>query len=92
MVILSSREEIRFFFLRSLNWRHTALAMSNQRANLLTLNTNNRSRMSEINNNNNNNNYKTGRKEMFYLTMHSTHFIYGYMALELQKNTSIAFT
>ena len=22
----------------------------------------------------------TGRKEMFYLTMHSTHFIYGYMA------------
>ena len=24
----------------------------------------------------------TGRKEMFYLTMHSTHFIYGYMTLE----------
>ena len=23
-----------------------------------------------------------GRKEMFYLTMHSTHFIYGYMASE----------
>ena len=23
-----------------------------------------------------------GRKEMFYLTTHSTHFIYGYMALE----------
>ena len=22
----------------------------------------------------------TGRKEMFYLTMHSTHFIYGYIA------------
>ena len=22
-----------------------------------------------------------GRKEMFYLTTHSTHFIYGYMAL-----------
>ena len=21
-----------------------------------------------------------GKKEMFYLTMHSTHFIYGYMA------------
>ena len=21
----------------------------------------------------------TGRKDMFYLTMHSTHFIYGYM-------------
>ena len=23
---------------------------------------------------------KEGRKEMFYLTTHSTHFIYGYMA------------
>ena len=23
---------------------------------------------------------KQGRKELFYLTMHSTHFIYGYMA------------
>ena len=23
-----------------------------------------------------------GRKEMFYLTTHSTHFIYGYMASE----------
>ena len=23
---------------------------------------------------------KEGRKEMFYLTIHSTHFIYGYMA------------
>ena len=23
---------------------------------------------------------QTGRKEMFYLTTHSTHFIYGYMA------------
>ena len=23
---------------------------------------------------------KYGRKEMFYLTTHSTHFIYGYMA------------
>ena len=23
---------------------------------------------------------QTGRKEIFYLTMHSTHFIYGYMA------------
>ena len=23
-----------------------------------------------------------GRKEMFYLTMHSTHFIYGYMVSE----------
>ena len=25
---------------------------------------------------------KEGRKEMFYLTTHSTHFIYGYMASE----------
>ena len=25
----------------------------------------------------------TGRKEMFYLTTHSTHFIYGYMASEI---------
>ena len=24
-----------------------------------------------------------GRKEMFYLMMHSTHFIYGYMASEI---------
>ena len=24
-----------------------------------------------------------GRKEMFYLTTHSTHFIYGYMATEI---------
>ena len=24
-----------------------------------------------------------GRKEMFYLTTHSTHFIYGYMALDI---------
>ena len=24
-----------------------------------------------------------GRKEMFYLTMHSTHFIYGYMASDI---------
>ena len=23
---------------------------------------------------------REGRKEIFYLTMHSTHFIYGYMA------------
>ena len=23
-----------------------------------------------------------GRKEMFYLTTHSTHYIYGYMALD----------
>ena len=26
---------------------------------------------------------KSGRKEMFYLTTHSTHFIYGYMALDI---------
>ena len=25
----------------------------------------------------------TGRKEMLYLTMHSTHFIYGYMASDI---------
>ena len=25
----------------------------------------------------------TGRKEMFYLTTHSTHFIYGYMAYDI---------
>ena len=24
-----------------------------------------------------------GRKKMFYLTMHSTHFIYGYMASDI---------
>ena len=27
------------------------------------------------------------RKEMFYLTMHSTHFIYGYMALDIWLRT-----
>ena len=26
--------------------------------------------------------FKEGRKEMFYLTTHSTHFIYGYLASE----------
>ena len=26
---------------------------------------------------------KEGRKEMFYLMMHSTHFIYGYMASDI---------
>ena len=26
---------------------------------------------------------KKGRKEMFYLTIHSTHFIYGYMASDI---------
>ena len=26
---------------------------------------------------------KEGRKEMFYLTMYSTHFIYGYMASDI---------
>ena len=25
----------------------------------------------------------TGRKEMFYLTTHSVHFIYGYMASDI---------
>ena len=28
-----------------------------------------------------------GRKEMFYLTMHSTHFIYGYMASDVWLRT-----
>ena len=27
--------------------------------------------------------YSEGRKEMFYLTTHSTHFIYGYMASDI---------
>ena len=27
---------------------------------------------------------KEGKKEMFYLTTHSTHFIYGYMASDTQ--------
>ena len=32
-----------------------------------------------------------GRKEMFYLTTHSTHFIYGYMASDIwQRTTRIA--
>ena len=26
---------------------------------------------------------QSGRKEMFYLTTHSTHFIYGYMASDI---------
>ena len=26
---------------------------------------------------------RKGRKEMFYLTTHSTHFIYGYMASDI---------
>ena len=30
-----------------------------------------------------NHNDMNGRKEMFYLTMHSTHFIYGYMASDI---------
>ena len=29
--------------------------------------------------------YKTGRKGMFYLTTHSTHFIYGYIASGVQN-------
>ena len=31
--------------------------------------------------------YKEGRKEMFYLTTHSTHFIYGYMASDIWLRT-----
>ena len=27
--------------------------------------------------------HKEGRKEIFYLTTHSTHFIYGYMASDI---------
>ena len=35
--------------------------------------------------------WKEGRKEMFYLTTHSTHFIYGYMASDIwQRTTQIA--
>ena len=30
-----------------------------------------------------------GRKEMFYLTMHSTHFIYSYMASNIWLRTSL---
>ena len=29
-----------------------------------------------------------GRKEMFYLTTHSTHFIYGYMASDIWYTTT----
>ena len=29
-----------------------------------------------------------GRKEMFYLTTHSTHFIYGYMASDMVEDHS----
>ena len=29
-----------------------------------------------------------GRKDMFYLTMHSTHLIYGYMASDIVKDHS----
>ena len=32
-------------------------------------------------------NTKEGRKEMFYLTTHSTHFIYGYMASDIWLRT-----
>ena len=32
-----------------------------------------------------------GRKEIFYLTMHSTHFIYGYMASDIRKEGNILF-
>ena len=30
-----------------------------------------------------------GRKEMFYLTTHSTHFIYGYLASDIWLRTSL---
>ena len=36
---------------------------------------------------NNQINTQEGRKEMFYLTMHSTHFIYGYMASDIRLRT-----
>ena len=32
-----------------------------------------------------------GRKEMFYLMRHSTHFIYGYMASEGRKEGNVLF-
>ena len=32
--------------------------------------------------------YMEGRKEMFYLMLHSTHFIYGYMALDIWWKTT----
>ena len=39
-------------------------------------------------NNNNNNNNNNNRKEMIYLTIHTTHFIYGYMASYMLKDHS----
>ena len=36
-----------------------------------------------------NNFFKEGRKEMFYLTMQSTHFIYGYMASDIWLRTIV---
>ena len=30
-----------------------------------------------------------GRKEMFYLTTHSTHFIYGYMASDSERGNPL---
>ena len=30
-----------------------------------------------------NNMVRKGRKEIFYLTTHSTHFVYGYMAMDI---------
>ena len=32
--------------------------------------------------------YEEGRKELFYLMTHSTHFIYGYMASDMVKDHS----
>ena len=34
------------------------------------------------------NTVKEGRKDMFYLKTHSTHFIYSYMALDMVKDHS----
>ena len=36
--------------------------------------------------------YYTRRMEMFYLTMYSTHFIYGYMASDMVKDYSYSIT
>ena len=33
---------------------------------------------------------KKGRKEMFYLTTHSTHFIYGYMASDSERGNPLS--
>ena len=48
----------------------------------LKLRNNNNNNNSNSNITNNNNKKKKREREMFYLTTHSTHFIYGYMASE----------